>query len=73
MSDAFAKEQLQNRRDEEYLARPDPDRIWLAPKCEGLSYEGRSWCHEPHDCEDDGCGLKAVEYIRADLVAKLKE
>ena len=53
------------KRDEEYLASPDPERIWLAPKCEGLSYEGRSWMEEPKDCED--CDLKAIEYIRIDV------
>lgn len=69
---AYAKEQMQDQRDAEYLARPDPARIFLAPKCEGLADEGRFWSEERHDCEDHGCGLKAVEYIRADLVATLK-
>lgn len=67
MSDAYRKEQLQDRRDGEYLAKPDPERIFLAPKCEGLSEEGRSWCNERHDCDDHGCGMKAVEYVRLDV------
>ena len=46
----------------------DPERIWLAPKCE--EEEGRTWEWEniwPEGCKD--CGDKAVEYVRADLAA----
>lgn len=65
--DAYRKEQMQDRRDSEYLAKPDPERIFLAPRCEGLSDEGRSWCEDRRDCDDTDCGLKAVEYVRVDL------
>ncbi len=52
-------------RDDVYLKRPDPKRIWLQPRCE---MENRCWCQDhPGDCEDDGCGMKAVEYVRLDV------
>ena|SRR5665213_1429756 len=73
MTDAFAKEQMQDRRDAELLARPDPEFIYLAPRCEGLSSEGRAWCEDRHDCEDEGCGLKAVKYIKADTFEIVRE
>ena len=61
-------------RDEARLTAPDPERIWLTPKCEGLEIEGRGWCEEhPGDCPDDVCGCKAIEYIRADMMANLKK
>ncbi len=57
-------------RDTKILDAPDPERIWLQPKCCGLEIEGRGWCEDhPGDCDDEACGMKAVEYIRADLVA----
>ena len=60
-------------RDDAILAKPDPERIWLQPKCEGMEHYGRAWCEDhPGDCTDAGCGLKAVEYIRADLVVRMK-
>lgn len=59
-------------RDEAYLARPDPERIFLAPRCEGLSLEGRTWSSDRHDCDEEGCGLKAVEYVRADALTRLQ-
>ena len=71
MTDTYAKG-LEDRRDAEYLAAPDPERIWLGPRCEGLDQDGRTWSTDSHDCDDFGCGLKSVEYIRADLVATLK-
>lgn len=46
-------------------------RIWLAPDCEcWRSGDGRMWCEdrEPLLCEEEGCTLEPVEYIRADLV-----
>lgn len=60
-------DERRRRADAEYLASPDPERIWLGPKCEGLAYEGRSWCDEPRDCPEAGCDMKAVEYIRIDI------
>lgn len=53
-----------------------PERIWLEPACSGE----RCWCQSKlDDCDEDGCGEKAVEYVRADLaqpvadeVARLK-
>lgn len=57
-------------RDDAALAKPDPEIIWLTPNCSALEIEGRAWCEEhPGDCHDDGCGLKAIKYIRADLAA----
>src|SRR5882672_6525217 len=46
------------------LAKPDPERIWLGPRCEEVGGD-RTWCSAPQDCDD--CGIKSVEYIRADL------
>jgi hypothetical protein len=43
---------------------PNPERIWLEPRC---NVDERSWCIEPHPCPDE-CGEQPVEYIRADLV-----
>lgn len=60
-------EQERTRSDLEYLAAPDPERIWLLPKCEGLSPEGRSWCEEPQDCPESDCGMKSIEYVRLDI------
>jgi hypothetical protein len=58
-------------RDAAILAKPDPETIWLQPRCE---IEERSWCEDhPGDCTDHGCGLKAVKYVRADLVLKMKD
>lgn len=46
----------------------DPDRIWLEPGC--AEHADRCWCeHRPPDCPEEGCGEKAVEYVRADLAA----
>ena len=60
-------------RDDKRLAEPEPERIWLQPKCEGLDSYGRCWSEEhPGDCLDEGCGLKAVKYIRCDLVEEMK-
>ena len=45
-----------------------PERIWLEPICQDDQQEGRCWCADPiPDCEEPGCGAKAVEYVRADL------
>lgn len=60
-------QEQQNKRDMEYLAKPDPEAIYLGPKCQGLDYEGRQWSTDALDCPEDECGLKAVKYIRADL------
>lgn len=57
----------QQRRDEAYLATPDPERIFLDPKCTGLSYEGRAWSTDKNDCEEDGCEMPAIEYVRLDI------
>ena len=60
-------------RDDARLAAPDPAHIWLTPKCDGLEIDGRAWCSEnPGDCPDDGCGMKAIKYVRADLVEEIK-
>jgi hypothetical protein len=55
-------------RDAARLAEPDPDRIWLEAKCQGLDSEGRCWASEPIDCDDADCGMKSVEYVRAGLM-----
>ena len=56
------------------LNKPDPVRIWLTPKCESGDTYGRGWAEDhPSDCTDEGCGLKAVEYVRADLVRRMIE
>lgn len=59
-----------NKRDREYLDSPDPEVIWLAPKCDSVPSargEGRVWCEDmPEDCPE--CGMKPVRYIRSDLV-----
>lgn len=58
-------------RDNAYLRSPDPERIWLQARCEGGAGGDRCWCEDdPGPCDE--CGMKSVEYIRADLVAKLK-
>lgn len=42
-----------------------PERIWLEPDC---GQDERCWHGQrPDDCDEEGCGAKAVEYIRADL------
>jgi hypothetical protein len=56
-----------SERDDKILATPDPEAIWLSPKCEALCDEGRTWCSEPQDCQD--CDFKAVKYIRSDLAS----
>lgn len=40
------------------------NRIFLEPRC---AVDERSWCEDRHDCDEEGCGEEAVEYIRADL------
>ncbi|MND38617.1 hypothetical protein D3C76_47770 [compost metagenome] len=47
--------------------KPGPERIFLAPKCHEDSPEGRHWCEDDNWGECDGCGERAVEYVRADL------
>lgn len=42
------------------------ERIWLQPLC---CVDERCWCEHPQDCDDPGCDLPAIEYVRADLVA----
>lgn len=47
----------------------NPKRIYLAPAC---NVDERCWCEDDTGCCDE-CGEPTVEYIRADLVAALKE
>jgi hypothetical protein len=47
----------------------NPKRIWLAPAC---NVDERTWCEDDMGGCDE-CGEPTVEYIRADLVEKLKE
>ena len=65
---ALTQEQYE-KRDQVILDTPDPERIWLAPRCEGLSDTGRFWCEQPVTCSDE-CGFEPVEYIRLDIAAK---
>lgn len=45
--------------------RDNPEKIWLEPGC---SLE-RCWCENVlGDCEEPGCGAKAVGYVREDIV-----
>lgn len=46
----------------------DPTVIFLGPRCEVITGEGRQWCEDPQPCDDDTCPHKPVKYIRADLV-----
>lgn len=46
------------------------ERIWLEPICCEQIPEGRCWCqHRLDDCDEPDCGEKAVEFVRADIVA----
>ena len=62
-------QQQYEARDDKLLATPDPERIWLAPRCEALSEEGRFWCESPVACPDE-CGFEPVEYVRLDVAIK---
>ncbi len=59
----------------EHQAKPgeklaaSPKRIWLAPAC---NIDERVWCEDDIGCCDE-CGEPTVEYVRADLVEKLKD
>lgn len=45
----------------------DHERIWLEPAC---AEDERCWCSDPlDDCAEEGCGLPATEYVRADILA----
>jgi hypothetical protein len=45
--------------------RDNPEKIWLEPGCS----PERCWCENPlDDCEEPGCGAKAVGYVREDIV-----
>ena len=66
----LTEEQI-NKKEREYLAKPEADVIFLSPRCDGVSLDGRQWSdHTIEDCPD--CGMKPVKYIRADLVLKRK-
>ncbi len=66
MPKAMSREALE-ARDMRILEKPDPERIFLAPKCEALSDEGRTWSEDRQDCDESGCEMKAVEYVRLDI------
>lgn len=45
--------------------RDNPEKIWLEPGCS----PERCWCENPlDDCEEPGCGAKAIGYVREDIV-----
>lgn len=45
--------------------RDNPEKIWLEPGCS----PERCWCENVlDDCEEPGCGAKAVGYVREDIV-----
>lgn len=50
----------------------DPAVIFLGPRCQILTDEGRQWCEDPQPCDDTTCQEKPVRYIRADLVTTHK-
>lgn len=50
----------------------DPDHVWLEPECAADNPEGRCWSEFPlEDCDEDGCGCKAIRYTRDDLANPL--
>lgn len=61
-------EALRRKHQERILADPDPERIWLGPRCEWLG-DGRTWAPQPqeHDDPGDECKFRPIEYIRLDL------
>lgn len=45
--------------------KDNPEKIWLEPGCS----PERCWCENAlDDCEEPGCGAKAVGYVREDIV-----
>lgn len=46
------------------------EHIWLQPLC---CIDERCWCEHPQPCDEPGCELPAVKYVRVDLVAGHKE
>lgn len=53
---------------DKFKPHPEPERIYLAPRCCTNPAEGRIWCEDDvwplDDCPEHASG---VEYIRADL------
>ena len=55
------------------MERKEHERIWLEPACADDAPEGRQWCQDNvwgEYCSD--CGQPAVEYVRADIVERLR-
>lgn len=51
----------------------DPVEIWLSPMCEDASDEGRLWSSDDRGpCEDEGCRLPCIKYVRADEITTLR-
>lgn len=49
--------------------RDNPEKIWLEPGCS----PERCWSEMPlDDCEEHGCGAKAVAYVREDIVDTIR-
>lgn len=47
----------------------DHETIWLAPVCDGSSYEGRLWCCDNVFEDECECGgkHKPIKYVRAQV------
>lgn len=55
-------------RDQARLEREtDPAILYLGPRCEVITGEGRQWCEDPQPCDESDCPHKPVKYIRYDL------
>lgn len=61
-------EEQMRKRDLEYLAEPEPENLWFAPRCESLEDHHRDMSDTPiHDCTEPDCGCKAIQYVRIDV------
>lgn len=49
----------------------DPPVIYLSPRCEVVSGDGRLWCEDPQPCDDSECPYKPVRYIRAEVTPEM--
>lgn len=52
----------------------EPERIWLSPKCDSTSDEGRTWADSDiWGGRCDECEENTAEYVRADKYRALEE
>ncbi len=55
-------------RDQARLEREDdPGILFLGPRCQVITGDGRQWCEDPQPCDEGDCPHKPVKYIRYDL------